>query len=90
MKRHDLPSEIKAQEIEKAQDRYLFFRNRLKSGQSVKSKGILEPKNISSQESAIFVPDNIGPHDSSFNVEQSSELRPGNPDMELSETEDSI
>ena len=44
---YDLLSEVKAQEIGKAQDRYLLFRNRLKSDQSVKSKGILEPKNIS-------------------------------------------
>ena len=58
---HDLPSEIKAQEIGKAQDRYLLFRNKLKSDQSVKSKGILEPNNMSSAESIIFVPDNIEP-----------------------------
>ena len=44
MGRHDLPSEIKEQEIGKAQDQYLLFRNRLKSDQSVKTKGILEPK----------------------------------------------
>ena len=37
---HDLPSEIKAQKIEKAQDQYLLFKNILKSGQSVKSKRI--------------------------------------------------
>ena len=73
MERHDLPSEIKVQEIGKAQDRYILFRNRLKSDQSVKSKGILEPKNISLPESTIFVPDNIEAHDSSFNVERSSE-----------------
>ena len=41
MARHDLPLEIKAQEIGKAQDRYLSSRNRLKSDQSV--KGISEP-----------------------------------------------
>ena len=46
MGHHDLPSEIKAQEIGKAQDQYLLFMNRLKLDQSVKSKGILEPKNI--------------------------------------------
>ena len=80
MGRHDLPSEIKAQEIGKAQDRYLLFRNGLTSDQSVKSKGILETKNISSPESTIFVPVNVEPHDSSFIVEQSSELSPGNPD----------
>ena len=44
MGRHDLPSEIKAQEIGKAQDRYLLFWNGLKSDQSVRSKDILEPK----------------------------------------------
>ena len=76
------------QEVGTAQDRYLSFKNKLKSDQSVKSKSILEPKNISSLESTIFVPDNVEPHDSCFNVEQSSELRPGNPDIELSETED--
>ena len=43
MARYDLPSQTKAQEIGKAQDRYLLFRNILKSDQSVKSKGILEP-----------------------------------------------
>ena len=80
MGRHDLPSEIKAQEIGKAQDRYLLFRNGLTSDQSVKSKGILETKNISSPESTIFVPVNVEPHDSFFIVEQSSELPPGNPD----------
>ena len=53
MGRHDLPFQIKAQELEKAQDWYLLFRNRLKSDQSVKSKGILEPKNTSSPESTI-------------------------------------
>ena len=68
MGRHDLSSEIKAQEIGKAQDRYLLFRSRLKSDQSVKRKGTLEPKNISSPESTIFVLDNIEPHDFLFNV----------------------
>ena len=61
--RHDFPSENKAQEIGKAQDQYHSFRSRLKSDQSVRSKGILEPKNISSPESTIFAPDNIEPHD---------------------------
>ena len=41
---HDLPSEIEAQETGKAQDRDLLFRIRQRSDQSVKSKGILEPK----------------------------------------------
>ena len=81
MGRHDRPSEIKAQEIGKAQDIYLLFKNRLKSDQSMKRKGILEPKNISSPELTISVPDNIEPRDSSANVEQSSELPPGNPDI---------
>ena len=63
MGRHDLPSEIKAQEKGKAQDRYFLFRNRLKSDQSVNSKGILERKNISSPASTTFVPDNIEPYD---------------------------
>ena len=87
---HDLPSEIKAQEIGKTQDQYLLFKNRLKSDQSVKSKGILEPKNISPPESIIFVPDNIESHDMPLDVGQSSESSPGIPDTELSETEDSI
>ena len=39
MGRHDLPSEIKAQEIGKDQDLYLLFRNRLKLDKSVKGKG---------------------------------------------------
>ena len=56
----------------------------------MKRKGILEPKNISSPELTISVPDNIEPRDSSVNVEQSSELPPRNPDIELSETVDSI
>ena len=90
MGHHDLPSEIKAQEIGKAQDRHLLFRNRPKSDESVKSKGILEPKNISSPESTIFVPENEEPHDSSLNVVKSSELPPGCPDIELSEIEDSM
>ena len=41
---HDLPSEIKAQEIGKAQDWYLLFRKRLKSDQSLKNESILEQK----------------------------------------------
>ena len=45
---------------------------------------------ISSPESNIFVPNNIKPHDSSLDVKQSAELPPGIPDIELSETEDSI
>ena len=51
MARHDLPSEIKTQEIGKAQDRYLSIRNRMKSDQSFKGKGILEPERKSSPES---------------------------------------
>ena len=90
MGRHDLPSEIKPQEIGKAQDQYLLFKNKLKSNLSVKSKGILGPKNISSPESAILVPDNMEPHDSSFNVEQISKLPPRNPNTQLSEIEESI
>ena len=90
MGRHNLSSEVKAQEIGKAQDRHLLFRNRLKSNQSVKSKGILEPKNIFSTESTIFVRDNIERHDPSFDVEQSSELPPGIPEKELSATEDEL
>ena len=90
MGRHDLPSEIKAQEIGKAQDRYLLFRNRLKSDQSVKSIVILEPKNMSSPESTIFVPDNIEPHDWSFSVEQSSKLPPGSLDIDQSENMERI
>ena len=70
MGRHDLPSEIKAQEIGKAQDRYLLFKNRLILDQSLKSKGILESKNISPPESIVFVSDNIESHDLSFNVEK--------------------
>ena len=42
----------------------------MKSDQSVKSKGILEPQAISSPESTIFVPNNIEPHDSSLDVER--------------------
>ena len=69
MGRHDLPLEIKLQEIEKTRDQHVLFRNRLKSDQSVKSKGILlEPKNIFSPESTIFVSDNIEPHDLSKKV----------------------
>ena len=83
MARHDLPSEIKAKEIGKAQDRYLLFRNRLKSNQSFKSKCILEPKRRSSPESLISVVDNIEPHDMTLDVGQSSELPPGIPDLEL-------
>ena len=64
--------------------------NRLKSDQSHKSEGILKPNNISSPESTIFVPDDIEPHDSPFDVEKSSELPPGNPDIEQSDTEGSI
>ena len=79
---HDLASEIKAHEIGKAHDRYLLFANGLKSDQSVKSKSILEPRNISSPESTTFAPDNMEPHDSSLDVEQSSKLPPGNPDIE--------
>ena len=40
MGRHDLPSEIKGQEIGKAQERYLLFGNRLKSDQPVKYREI--------------------------------------------------
>ena len=49
-----------------------------------------KPKNIPSPESTIFVPDNIEPRDSSSDAEQSFELPPGTPDIELNETEDSI
>ena len=53
MARHNLPSEIKAQEIGKARDRYLLFRKILNSNQSLKSKSILEPKRGFSPESLI-------------------------------------
>ena len=69
----DLPSEIKAQEIGKAQDRHLLFRKRLKSNQSFKSKSILEPKRRFSPESLISVADNIEPHDMSLDVGPLSE-----------------
>ena len=49
----------------------------------------MEIKNTLSPDSTVFVPDNIEPRDSSFDVEQSSELPFGIPDTELSETEDS-
>ena len=75
---HDLSPQIKAQEIGRAQDQ--LFRNRLKLDQSVKSKGILEPKNISSPESTIFVPDNIELRDLPLDVGQSSGLPLGIPD----------
>ena len=88
--RHDLLSEIKAQEIGKAQDRYLLLRNRMKSNQSLRSKGILELKRRFSPESPIDVPDNIEPHDMPLHVGKSSELPSGIPDLELSETKDSL
>ena len=71
---HDLPSEIKAQEIGKAQDQFLLFRNRLKSDQSFKIRDILEPKRRSSPESPISVVNNIEPDDMPLDVGQSSEL----------------
>ena len=83
MAHYDLPSEIKAQDIEKAQDRYLLFWKRLKSDQSFKSKGILEPERSSSPESLISVADNMESHDVPLDVGQSSELPPGIPDFEL-------
>ena len=88
MAHHDFPSEINAQEIGKAQDQYLLFRNRLKSDQSSKNKGILETKRRSSPESLISVVDNIELPDMPLEVGQSSELPPGLPDSELSETDD--
>ena len=88
MARHDLPSEIKVQEIGKAQDPYLLFRKRLKSNQSFKSKSIFEPKRGFSPESLISAADNIEPHDMPLDVGQSSESSPGILDLELSETED--
>ena len=90
MARHDLPSEIKAQKVWKAQDQYLLFNNRLKSDQSFRSKGILEPKRKSSPESLISVVNNIEPHDRPLDVGQNSELPPGIPDLELNKTEDSL
>ena len=90
MARHDLPSETKAQEIGKAQDQYLLFRKRLKSNQSLKSKSILEPKRGFSPESFVSVADNIQLHNMHLDVEQSSESPSGIPDLELSETEDSL
>ena len=88
MPSHDLLSEIKAQKIGKAQDRYLLFRKRLKSNQSFKNKSTLEPKRRFSQESFISVADNIDPHDIPLDVGQNSESPPGIPDLELSEIKD--
>ena len=73
MVRHDLPSEIQAKEIGKAQDRYLLFKERLKSKQSLKSKSILESKRGFLLESLISVSDNVEPHDMPLDVGQSSE-----------------
>ena len=83
MARHDLPSEIKAQQIGKAQDRYILFRKRLKLNQSLKSKSILEPKRRFSSESLISVADNIEPLGMPLDVGQSSESLPGIPDLEF-------
>ena len=68
MARHNLPSEIKAQEIGKSRDQYLLFRKRLKSDQSLKSKGILEPRRRYSPQSLISVADNLEPHDMPLDV----------------------
>ena len=92
MPRHVFLLRSKHKKIGKAQDLYLLFRKRLNSNQSLKNKGILEPKRRFSSESLISVADNIEPHDMPSDVGQSSEPPPGIPDLELSEfeTEDSL
>ena len=90
MARHYLPSKIKAQEIGKAQQQYLLFRNRLKLDQSFKSKHILEPQRKCSPESFISVVDNIEPLDMPLDIGQSSKFPHEISDLKLSETEDSL
>ena len=90
MAHHDLPSEIKEPEIGKAQDRHLLFWNVLKSDQSFKSKGILEPKENPHQSHSSLLWTIQSHMIYALDEGQISELPPRIPDLELSETEDSF